>query len=50
MTDKDVALEIDAYVDWAVNSTFSISFLGAFADPGKAVQQSPAVPRTSSTG
>ena len=27
-------------MDWAVNSTFSISFLGAFADPGKAVQQS----------
>jgi hypothetical protein len=38
-TDKDVALEIDAYVDWKVNDNFSISFLGAFADPGKAVQQ-----------
>ena len=40
VTDKDVAFEIDAYVDWKVNSNFTVSFLGAFADPGKAVQQS----------
>lgn len=38
--DKDVALEIDAYVDWKVNANFSVSVVGAFADPGKAVQQS----------
>ena len=39
MTANDVASEIDAYVDWDVNSTFTISLLGAYADPGKAVQQ-----------
>ena len=39
VTATDVALEIDAYTDWDVNSNFSISFLGAYADPGKAVQQ-----------
>ena len=40
VTDKDVAFEIDAYVDWKVNANFTVSVLGAFADPGKAVQQS----------
>jgi len=40
LTDTDVAFEIDAYVDWKVNANFSISVVGAFADPGKAVQQS----------
>ena len=38
--DKDVALEIDAYVDWKVNANVTVSVVGAFADPGKAVQQS----------
>jgi hypothetical protein len=40
VTDKDVALEIDAYVDWKLNANFTVSVVGAFADPGKAVQQS----------
>jgi Alginate export len=40
VTDKDVAFEIDAYVDWKVNSNVAVSVVGAFADPGKAVQQS----------
>ena len=40
VTDHDVALEIDAYVDWKVNANFTVSMVGAFADPGKAVQQS----------
>ena len=40
VTDKDVALEVDAYVEWTVNSNFTITVVGAFADPGKAVQQS----------
>ena len=40
VTDKDVALEIDAYVDWKVNANVTVSVVGAFADPGKAVQQS----------
>jgi hypothetical protein len=40
LTDKDVAFEIDAYVDWKVNATFTVSLIGAYADPGRAVQQS----------
>jgi hypothetical protein len=40
LTEKDVALEIDAYVDWKVNANVTVSVVGAFADPGKAVQQS----------
>ena len=40
VTDTDIAFELDAYVDWKVNSNFTVSVLGAFADPGKAVQQS----------
>jgi len=40
VTAKDVAREIDAYVDWKANANFTISMVGAFADPGKAVQQS----------
>jgi hypothetical protein len=39
VTSSDLALEIDAYVDWKLNQNFAISFLGAYADPGKAVQQ-----------
>ena len=40
VTDKDIAFEIDAYTDWKLNDNVTISFIGAFADPGKAVQQS----------
>ena len=40
VTDKDVAFEIDAYADWKLNATFTISLIGAYADPGRAVQQS----------
>jgi hypothetical protein len=40
VSDRDVAFEIDAYVDWKVNGNFTVSLVGAFADPGKAVQQS----------
>lgn len=39
VTAKDVAFEIDAYSDWKVNSNFTLSLVGAYADPGKAVQQ-----------
>ncbi len=39
VTDKDLANEIDAYVDWELNSNFTVSVVGAYADPGKAVQQ-----------
>jgi hypothetical protein len=39
VTDTDAALEIDAYVDWKLNANFTVSLIGAYADPGKAVQQ-----------
>lgn len=39
VTDSDAAFELDAYVDWKLNANFTVSLLGASADPGKAVQQ-----------
>jgi alginate export protein len=39
VTATDVASEIDLYTDWKVNDNFTISVVGAYADPGKAVQQ-----------
>ena len=39
VTASDVAFEIDAYTDWKLNGNFTLSLVGAFADPGKAVQQ-----------
>lgn len=39
VTDKDVAFEVNLYVNWEVNESVSVSFVGAFADPGTAVQQ-----------
>ncbi len=39
VTATDVALEIDAYVDWKLNANFTISVVGAFADPGRGLQQ-----------
>jgi hypothetical protein len=39
VTDDDVAFETDLYVDWKVNQNFTVSVVGAYADPGKAVQQ-----------
>jgi hypothetical protein len=44
VTDKDLAFEIDAYLDWKVNDNVTLSVVGAYADPGKAVQQ--AIDRT----
>jgi len=40
VTDTDLAFETDAYVDWKVNEAFTVSVVLAFADPGRAVQQS----------
>jgi hypothetical protein len=40
VTATDAAFEIDAYTDWALNSNVTVSFVGAFANPGRAVQQS----------
>jgi hypothetical protein len=39
VTSSDAAIELDAYVDWKINATFTLSLLGAFNDPGRAVQQ-----------
>lgn len=39
VTDTDVAFEIDAYADWKLNANFTVSIIGAYADPGRAVQQ-----------
>jgi hypothetical protein len=40
VTSKDVATELDWYMDWTVNPHFIVSFVAAVADPGKAVEQS----------
>jgi hypothetical protein len=39
VTSKDVALESDVYVDWKVNAAFTVSVVGAYANPGDAVRQ-----------
>jgi hypothetical protein len=39
VTDSNAAFEIDAYVDWKLNANLTISLIGAFADPGRAVEQ-----------
>ena len=40
LTADDIAVELDAYLDWEINDNFSVSVIAAFADPGTAVQQS----------
>jgi hypothetical protein len=40
VTSTDVAFEMNAYTDWKLNQNFTLSLVGAYADPGKAVQQS----------
>jgi hypothetical protein len=39
VTSDDVAYELDAYVDWKVNSNFTASFVFAYAEPGDAVEE-----------
>jgi hypothetical protein len=39
VTGKHVAFETDLYADWSLNENITVSFVGAFADPGAAVQQ-----------
>mgnify|MGYP003693667143 CR=1 FL=1 len=39
VTSRDVAVELDWYLDWKVNKNFTLSFVGAFADPGALVEQ-----------
>ncbi len=39
VTSRDIAFEMDWYLDWKLNANFSVSFLGAFANPGPLVAQ-----------
>jgi hypothetical protein len=39
VTSKDVAFELDSYCDWKLNKAFTVSFVAAYANPQKAVQQ-----------
>ena len=36
---KSLATELDWYTDWTLNDNFTVSFVAAFASPGKAVEQ-----------
>jgi hypothetical protein len=39
VTSRDVAFEADVYADWKLNANFTVSVVGAFANPGAAVEQ-----------
>ena len=39
VTDTHVAVETDLYVDWKLNRNVTLSFVGAIASPGHAVEQ-----------
>ena len=39
VTSDDVAYELDAYVDWKINSNITTSFVFAYAEPGDAVEE-----------
>ena len=39
VTSNNVAFEIDVYADWKLNKNFTLSLVGAYADPAKAVQE-----------
>lgn len=39
VTARDVAFETDWYMDWKINGNFTLSLVGAHANPGVAVQQ-----------
>jgi hypothetical protein len=38
-TSSNVAFEFDSYLDWKINKNFTLSVVGAFADPHQAAQQ-----------
>jgi hypothetical protein len=40
VTSKNVASEIDAYCDWKLNATFTVSIIAAYAHPQEAATQS----------
>jgi len=39
VTARDVAAEVDWYMDWKLNENFTLSLVGAFANPGRLVEQ-----------
>ena len=39
VTSKDIAFELDGYVDWKVNANFLLSFIAAFATPQSGIEQ-----------
>jgi len=39
VTSSDLAVETDVYADWKLNGNFTLTLVGAFANPGTAVQQ-----------
>jgi hypothetical protein len=39
VTASDVAFEMDWYLDWKINENFTLSFVGAYANPGGLVEQ-----------
>jgi len=39
VTSNDVAIDTILYVDLKVNANFTVSLVGAYANPGEAVQQ-----------
>jgi hypothetical protein len=39
VTSKDVAFELDGYCDWKLNKAFTVSFVAAYANPQKFVEQ-----------
>ncbi len=49
VTSKDVAVELDGYMDWKLNQNFTLSLVGAYANPGKLVEQAYVARRTSPT-
>jgi hypothetical protein len=38
-TSSNVAFEFDSYADWKINKNFTLSLVGAYANPQKAVEQ-----------
>jgi Alginate export len=39
VTSDDIAFEMDWYMDWKLSQNFTLSLLGAFANPGELVEQ-----------
>ena len=39
VTSHDVAVEVDGYTDWKINNNFTASFVAAFGNPQRAVEQ-----------